>query len=350
MLPILSLPKCDTPASRATENDVALTFVLDPIPLAPGRAYLTLVRATGLCRPMPPANTSRPLDLLAISLMILFCASWSLQQAAAKLAMPEVASMTQAAIRSTGATFAVALWMAWRSPEAFRADGSMPLGLWSGFLFALEFFLLFLGLQWTTASHAVLFLYTSPFWVALGIGLFVPNERLRPLQWFGLALSFAGVAMALGVSSYQSRQQLTGDLLCLMAGAVWGSITVTVRVTSLRHVHAGKLMLYQLGISAVLLSIAAWALGDSWPTRISTFALSVLLYQTFWVAAVTFVGWMWLVTIYRSAELASFGFLTPVLGVIAGWAIMGDPLTPQFIVAVVLVAAGIVLVNRRAAN
>ena len=296
----------------------------------------------------PAPHHARPLDTLAILLMLLFCTSWSLQQVAAKLAMPEVPAMVQAAIRSTGAFVAVGLWLLWRSPEVFRRDGSMKLGLWSGFLFALEFFLLFLGLQWTTASHAVLFLYTSPFFVALGIHFFVPNERLRSLQWTGLVLSFAGVAMALGVSGFTSRDQFIGDLLTLAGGAVWGALTVTIRVTKLRGVSAPKLMLYQFGVSSILLTLAAIALGDRWPQNISLFSWASLAYQTFWIATITFVGWMWLVTIYRSAELASFGFLTPAMGVVAGWAIMGDDLPPQFVFALVLVAAGIYLVNRPA--
>ncbi len=295
---------------------------------------------------MAPPNLARPLDTTAVLLMLLFCASWSVQQVATKLAMPEVPSMMQAAIRSSGGAVAVGLWMLLRTPEVFRSDGSMKLGLIAGLLFALEFFLLFLGLKFTTASHAVLFLYTSPFFVALGINFLVPSERLRPLQWAGLVLSFIGVAMALGVSGITSTTQLLGDALVLCAGAVWGALTVTVRVTSLRSLSAPKLMLYQLAVSAVLLSLAAALIGESWPARISLLSWASLAYQTFWVGSLTFVGWMWLVTRYRSAELASFGFLTPVLGVVAGWAIMGDPISPFFALAVVCVAGGILLVNR----
>ncbi len=295
---------------------------------------------------MAPPNLARPLDITAVLLMLLFCASWSVQQVATKLAMPEVPSMIQAAIRSSGGAVAVGLWMLLRTPEVFRSDGSAKLGLIAGLLFALEFFLLFLGLKFTTASHAVLFLYTSPFFVALGINFLVPSEKLRPLQWAGLVLSFVGVAMALGVSGIMSTTQLLGDLLVLCAGAVWGSLTVLVRVTSLRSLSALKLMLYQLAVSAVLLSLAAVLIGEAWPAQISPLSWASLAYQTFWVGSVTFVGWMWLVTRYRSAELASFGFLTPVLGVVAGWAIMGDPISPFFALAVVCVAGGILLVNR----
>lgn len=297
---------------------------------------------------MSSSPEPRAPDATAISLMLLFCMSWSVQQVAAKLAMPEVPSMVQAAVRSTGGAIAVGLWMAWRTPQVYRPDGSMRLGLLAGFLFALEFFLLFLGLQWTSASHAVLFLYTSPFFVALGVNLLLPDERLRAVQWLGLILSFIGVALALGVSGFESQDQFIGDLLTLAAAGAWGSVTVLVRVTSLRSVAAPKLMLYQLGVSAVLLSAAAVMLGHRAPASLSWLALGSLAYQTFWVASVTFVGWMWLVSRYKATELASFGFLTPVLGVAAGWAIMGDALSPLFVMAVLLVAAGIVLVNKPA--
>jgi len=63
------------------------------------------------------------------------------------------------------------------------------------------------------------------------------------------------------------------------------------------------------------------------------------------VAAITFMGWMWLVAHYRAAELSALTFLTPVLGVLAGWAIMGDPLPPQFTLAVALLIVGLLLVS-----
>jgi drug/metabolite transporter (DMT)-like permease len=70
----------------------------------------------------------------------------------------------------------------------------------AGVLFGLEFLLIYRGLVWTTATRAVLFIYMAPFFVALGARWFLPGERLGPWQWLGLALSFAGVVLAIGVS------------------------------------------------------------------------------------------------------------------------------------------------------
>lgn len=279
--------------------------------------------------------------------MIVFSASWSLQQVAAKLAMTEVPALMQASIRSIVATILVGIWCRYTDKNVFARDKTLLPGLLAGLLFSLEFLFLFLGLQWTNASHAVLFLYTSPFFVALGVNLFVPDERLRKMQWAGLALSFLGVTMVLQLSGQMSWAVLLGDLFILLAAAIWGATTVTVRITRLR-INPAKAMLYQLAFSSVFLPIAAVMNGERWPENISFIPAASLAYQSFWVAGVTFVGFTWLISRYRAAEISAFGFLTPVLGVLAGWAIMNDPISMHFLFAVALVAAGIVLVNRRA--
>ncbi|MBN9081592.1 MAG: hypothetical protein BGP04_11380 [Rhizobiales bacterium 62-17] len=290
-------------------------------------------------------SASRSLDRLGLFLTLAFCLSWSVQQVAAKLAMPEVPALTQAAVRSVGACLIVGMWMWLRQPDVFRRDGTLTSGLIAGFFFALEFLLLFLGLQRTTASHAILFIYTAPLFVSLGVIWVAPDERLRLSQWLGLALAFIGVALALSVSFSVSRDMLIGDVLCLLAGIGWAITTLIIKGTKLRFAPASKILLYQLAVSSIFLVLAALVKGESPSFSISALAYASLAYQTIWVAAITFMGWMWLVAHYRAAELSALTFLTPVLGVLAGWAIMGDPLPPQFTLAVALLIAGLLLVS-----
>lgn len=290
-------------------------------------------------------SASRPLDRLGLLLTLAFCLSWSVQQVAAKLAMPEIPALTQAVIRSVGASIIVAIWIWIRQPDVFRRDDTLRSGIAAGVLFAYEFLALFQGLQWTSASHAIMFVYTAPLFVSLGVIWVAPDERLRPLQWFGLALAFIGVGLALSVSFSVSREMLIGDLLCLTAGIGWAGTTLIIKATKLRFAPASKILLYQLVVSAFFLVIAVLLKGERPTFDISLQAYALIAYQTIWVASITFMGWMWLVARYRAAELSALTFLTPVLGVIAGWAILGDPLPPQFALAVILLIAGLVLVS-----
>jgi drug/metabolite transporter (DMT)-like permease len=191
----------------------------------------------------------------------------------------------------------------------------------------------------------VLFLYTAPFFVALGLPLITPTERLALLQWAGLALSFIGVALALGVSGQISREMFYGDLLTLVAGALWGATTLILKGTNLRAARPIKALLYQLAVSAIVLGIGILLFRERVPMQISSLSWGSLAYQTFWVVCVTYMGWFWMISHYRAGELSAFTFLTPIFGVAAGHFLLGDAIAPGFAVAVALVAGGILLVN-----
>src|SRR5262245_40331453 len=143
-------------------------------------------------------SSGRPLTPGAIALVLMLCLSWGFNQIAVKLALPDVPPVMQALIRSAGA-LPVMLFAGWlRGVRFFERDGSLVPGLIAGTIFGVEFVLIFIGLVFTSASRAAVFLYTAPFFVALGSYQFL-GERLSALQWSGLGLSFAGVALAIGV-------------------------------------------------------------------------------------------------------------------------------------------------------
>ncbi|MDA3787659.1 MAG: DMT family transporter [Desulfobacula sp.] len=79
----------------------------------------------------------------------------------------------------------------------------------------------------------------------------------------------------------------------------------------------------------------------------SALAWGSLFYQIFWIAFVTYIAWFWLISNYAVSRLASFTFLSPFFGVIAGAVFLGEQITPYLLCALVLVGAGIYLVNRR---
>ncbi len=291
---------------------------------------------------MSPAP--RHLDRTGILVVVFLCASWGLNQVTAKIAMVDISPMMQATLRSLGGTIVLGAWALWRDPDLFRRDGTLWPGIASGIAFGAEFVALFIGLQFTTASHAILFLYSAPFVVALVLPWMTPSERLTRLQWIGLGLSFVGVAVALRVST-SSRDQLIGDTLCLIAGVLWGATTLIMKGTKLRFVRPEKTLLYQLAISVFVLGGFAILRDEHLPTQISTLTAIAFAYQTLWVVCLTFVLWFWMVKTYRAGELSAFTFLTPLFGAAAGHFILGDEITLGFAAAVALVAVGILMVN-----
>jgi drug/metabolite transporter (DMT)-like permease len=288
----------------------------------------------------------RPLSPVAVALMLMLCLSWGFNQIAVKLVLPDVPPMLQALSRSVGA-LPVLLIIGWlRGVKFFERDGTLWAGLSAGIIFGVEFVLIYRGLLLTSASRAVVFLYTAPFFVALGSYLFL-GERLRASQWSGLGLSFAGVALAIGVPQANvDANVLLGDLLIVAGGALWAATTLLIKATALIRAPAEKGMGYQVALSIPILAFAAWISGERITHVPSALSLSLLAYQAFWVVGLTFLLWFALVKAYSASKLSAFTFITPLFGVVASYFIMHDTLTLAFGVAALLVIAGLYLVNR----
>ncbi len=268
-----------------------------------------------------------------------------------KATLPELAPVFQAAIRFAGATVLLWLWCLWRGVRIFERDGSLGAGLLAGSLFAAEFACLYAGLQYSTASRLTVFLYTSPFWVAVLLPLFVASEKLRPMQWLGLTFAFVAVVFALreGLGAASQAQQWLGDLLALTAGMLWGLTTVVIRGSRLTKASPEKLLFYQVGVSTVTLPILSFILGERWVWTFSAFASSSLLLQTVVGAFASYLAWMWMLGRYPATKISAFVFLTPVFALLFGSLWLHEPVTINLIASLSMVAGGIVLVNRKPA-
>ena len=298
-------------------------------------------------QPIVHNAATRALDPLAAAIVVVLCLSWGFNQVAVKLALHDVPPLTQAAFRSVGAALLVALWAKGRGQRLFSRDETLWPGLAAGLAFGIEFILIYQGLLYTTATRAVLFIYLAPFCVVLGGRIFLPVDRFSAQQWIGLTLAFAGMLVAFGVPTpaLDPRQWL-GDIMMALGGLFWAVTTLVIKASKLNRASSEKVMLYQLVVSAPMLALAAWALGEKvvrWPDAL---AWGAMLYQTVYVVPVTFVVWFALILKYSANRLSAFTFLTPLFGAAAGHFVLGEPMTPAFAAAVALVAGGLVLVNR----
>ncbi len=293
------------------------------------------------------------LDKLAIALLLACCLFWGFQQVLVKATLPELPPVFQAAIRFVGATALLWGWCNYKGVALFERDGSLGAGLLAGVLFCGEFVFLYVGLQHTSASRLTIFLYTAPFWVALLLPLRVTSERLHWQQWLGLALAFVAVGFALQDGLHNNTVEGTsplwvGDALALSAGALWGLTTVVIRSSRLVVVSAEKLLYYQVAVSAFVLPFVSLQMGEVWVFDWSNFALFSLVVQTVAGAFVSYLVWMWLLGRYPATKLSVFVFLTPIFAMVMGAWWLNEAITQGALVALVGVALGIVLVNKKA--
>ncbi|MFN4115936.1 MAG: DMT family transporter [Inhella sp.] len=288
----------------------------------------------------------RHLDARAMGMMSGLCLIWGFQQIAIKACADQMAPLLQIGLRSAGAALLLALWMQRRGERLLWRDGQWRAGLLVGGLFGVEFLLVGEALRQTSAAHTVVFLYTAPVFAALGLAWVQKSERLQPLQWLGIAIAFAGLALAFLGRDGGSAASWWGDGLALLAGLCWGATTVAVRATRLAQASAGETLQWQL-LGAALLGVAGALLLRQTTVQPTALLAISLLFQIVVVAFASYLLWFWLLRQYLASRLGVFSFLTPLAGVAFGVVLLGERLETVFLAGAALVLAGIALVSWR---
>jgi drug/metabolite transporter (DMT)-like permease len=286
------------------------------------------------------------LDGLASSLVVMLCLVWGLNYVSMKIVNQGFQPVFQSAMRFGLAAIIVFGWCVVRRIRLFRPDGTLLPGIAAGLLFGFEFALITLALDYTSASRSVVFVYTMPFFVALGAHFLVPGERMTVLGFIGLAMAFCGVAFVFSDKlSLPSEDAIIGDVMCIAAAVLWAATTILIKTTRLKSAKPEKVLLYQLVVASLILFAAAPLFGPYLRT-VTPFVVGTFAFQVIVVVAFTFLVWFWLIRNYPASRLTSFTFLTPVFGVLFGGLMLGEPVSWRLGLALVLVAIGIYLVNR----
>ncbi|HEY0848223.1 MAG TPA: DMT family transporter [Noviherbaspirillum sp.] len=296
-------------------------------------------------------TSRKPLDSFAIATMLMLCVLWGLQQVAVKLAAPGMGPVMQLGVRSAIAALLVLMLIVLRGERLSFRDGTLLPGLGAGTLFALEFLCVALGLQYTTASHMSVFLYTAPIFTVLGLHWLIPGERLGAAQWAGSLAAFAGITVAFSNGfAEQSRNwqdMLLGDALGVLGGIFWAATTLLIRRSSLSEAPPATTLFYQLGGCGVILLVIAGFNGQMAAVEMRGIVWASLFFQAVVIAFFSFLVWFWMLRRYLASRLSVFSFLTPLFGVGFGVLLLNDPLDARFVAGAVLVMAGVVLVNLR---
>lgn len=293
-------------------------------------------------------DSRKDIDGLAIGLVTITSLIWGMQQVFIKAVSTEMSPVLQIALRSGIAAILLAIVMIIRKDKLISRDTWKP-GLLAGVLFALEFFFVGEGLRYTTASHMVVFLYSTPIFVALILHFKIASERLKPLQWLGIITAFLGIALAFLWRDAQnvtpvSANMLRGDIFALCAAVLWALTTVLIRSSNLARAPATQTLLYQLVVCFIVVFIAAVTMGQTEYT-LTTSVIGNLAFQGIIVSFGSLLLWFWLLRQYSASQIGVFTFMTPLFGVLFSVWLLDEPLEEGFIFGAIMVMTGIFIVS-----
>lgn len=202
---------------------------------------------------------------------------------------------------------------------------------------------LYLGLTLTAAGQAAILFNTQPFFTLLLLPWFVPSERLTIRRLLGTAIAFAGVVPIVAARG-TGGGSLLGDLLVLIGALGWTGNTILNR-TMPRELHAVTVVLWSAAGAIPVMAALTLLLEADTTWHLTAAALGSVLYLGVLAAGIGFVLFVWLTRTYSPARVNVFVFLSPVFGVLIGWAVLGEPIGVLQLAGALAVAAGIVVVN-----
>ena len=293
-----------------------------------------------------PAPVLAGLPAAATLFASFLCILFGGNTVAIKISLSGLGVFSVAAIRFGLAVVVITLWALCTHQPLRLTRRQLQHLLIIGLIFFVQLTLFVSGLNKTYASRGTLLANMQPFFVLFLAHMFVPGDRVTGRKLIGILLGFAGVVFVFldhGGGGGELRQ---GDLIILAAAFVWACNGVYTK-NILSGLQPFQVVLFQTLIAAPLFLAGAWVSGEFATNRFDPQVVMAMLYQGLVATSFGFVAWNTLLQKYGAVALHSFIFLMPVSGVVLGGLVLGEPITARILAALVLIAAGIIVVNSR---
>ncbi|MBM4339766.1 MAG: DMT family transporter [Deltaproteobacteria bacterium] len=288
------------------------------------------------------------LDLKAILVILILTLLWGLNYSAIKISNEGISPVFASTLRSLIASVCGAIYCLRKGEKLFHTDIRLFHGVIVGLLFGLEFACIYFGMLYTDSARSVVFVYLSPFVVAVGAHFFLRGDRLTVLKTLGLAGAFMGIVFVFyGKPKTAKPNMLIGDILEIIAGMLWGATTLYIKRFMAGKVEPIHTFLYQLFFSIPILFVVSLILEPTWVYQINSSIVASLFYQSVIVAFISYFVWFKLIHQYSVSRLSAFTFFTPIFGVLSGILFIGEEFTFSLMVGLPMVSVGIFLVNWR---
>jgi drug/metabolite transporter (DMT)-like permease len=200
------------------------------------------------------------------------------------------------------------------------------------------------ALKYIASNEVALLNASMALWIA-GLGTLGPKgQPLSVPSLIGLALGFVGVALLVWPAEMRLTPHVGWQLLVLAAAAVWASGTIVYRnsVLQLGPIAFNAMIMLVGGLMLGAAGVVTGELPDwHWEWR----GMSAIVFLAVFASAITYTAFTWLMKNARTDRVATFAYVNPAIATVLGWLVLGESLTPQQMLGMLVVLGGVVLVT-----
>jgi len=292
------------------------------------------------------AYQNKDLSIWAASFTVFICMLFGANAVAIKISLEGIGVFTTAGIRFGVASITIFLW-AKITGRSFKIKKEQILQLFViSIVFTIQLSLFYLGLSKSNASRGTLLANFQPFFTLFLAHFFIPGDQITRRKIMGILMGFAGVAFVFLEKKGVTSDFNTGDTMILAAAFLWACNAVyTKRIIS--AFQPFQITLFPMVFSVPLFFLGGMLWDHPMITLINGKIVGAMVYQSLVTASFGFVVWNSLLQKYGAVALHSFIFIMPVTGVLLGGLILGEPITANILIAMLLIVAGILIIHFR---
>ncbi|MEO8248312.1 MAG: DMT family transporter [Burkholderiales bacterium] len=202
-----------------------------------------------------------------------------------------------------------------------------------------------LSLRWLSAGQAALLVYTMPVWATM-LAWPVLGQRPTPRALAGLLLCMSGVAVLVGQNASIGAEQLPGVLFALGAALMFALGTITIAALPLPPFTS---IAWQLLLGCLPMVVLGLLFEKPDFSALSPLGFGLMAYMTIGPMGLCYLSWFAALRRVPPQAASMATLLTPMIGVSAAAALLGEPFGARQIGAMVLTLGGVALALRRGA-
>jgi drug/metabolite transporter (DMT)-like permease len=196
---------------------------------------------------------------------------------------------------------------------------------------------------------AAIIIATTPMWIVFlnwlkpmggGSGVFPGGGVLA-----GLALGFVGIIVLIDPGDVSFN--LVGVLVVLFGAFTWsyGSLYAKSAPSPESGSMAAGMQLISGGIMQLMCSVATGELATFNPAQVSLQSALATAYISIFSSIIAYRAFVWLMKVADPAKVATYAYVNPVVAVLLGWLLLGEPITPRTIAAAAVIIVAVIIIN-----
>jgi drug/metabolite transporter (DMT)-like permease len=205
--------------------------------------------------------------------------------------------------------------------------------------------------QRVPSGLAALLCATLPLWVVVLAWIRGTERNLAARTVVGLVFGFAGVALLIGPEGLRQSGNVDwfSASVVLMGSFLWAVGSIYTKHAKLPESTALSAAMQMISGGVILLlvgtltgEVSRFHAGD-----VSFKSAAALAYLIVFGSIIAFSAFTWLMTASSPSRVSTYAYVNPVVAVLLGWALAGEPLGMRTIAAAGVILLGVVLVTTR---